>query len=292
MKYLIFGANGQVGKALQALSLIPGDEMIFCTRADCDITQPEEVERVLIDYAPKVVINCAAYTKVDLAEEEQEVAYLINATAVENVALLCKKYNALLIHISTDYVFSSNVPRQFLESDQPIPLNVYGASKLAGEIAIQKVNPKHLIIRTSWVFSIHGHNFVTAMLRLAEKHDTLEIVDDQRSAPTSASSLTGAIYKMASSAIINDIPFGVYHFCNFPYVSWYEFAYEIFRQKSLIDESFDPPQVIPILSSQYKQAAVRPKYSELGYTHTQNTTHITQTDWRKELVTILALNNP
>lgn len=290
MKYLIFGANGQVGKALQALSLIPGDEMIFCTRADCDITQPEEVERVLIDYAPKVVINCAAYTKVDLAEEEQEVAYLINATAVENVALLCKKYNALLIHISTDYVFSSNVPRQFVESDQPNPLNVYGASKLEGEKAIRNVHSKHLIIRTSWVFGEHGHNFVKAMLGLALKCDSLSIVDDQHSAPTSARSLAEATYKMSHQVFAKDIEFGTYHFCNYPYVTWYEFASEIFKQKAAIDESFIPPKLTQITSSEFPQNAERPSWSVLSYTHTEYTTQIAQTDWRNELINILSLS--
>jgi len=288
VKFLILGSNGQLGRAFQYLSDAVTDEMIFCNRADCDIAELEQVERMMALHVPDVVINCAAYTQVDEAENEPETAYLINATAVENIALCCKKHNALFVHISTDYVFSSKAPRQFVESDLPNPLNVYGASKLAGEKAIRKVNSNHLIIRTSWVFGEHGHNFVKAMLGLALKRDSLSIVDDQHSAPTSARSLAEATYQMSHQAFAKDIEFGTYHFCNYPYVTWYEFASEIFKQKATIDESFIPPQLTPIISSDFPQNAERPSWSGLSYTHTKNATQIAQTDWRNELINILS----
>ena len=203
-----------------------------------------------IDYC----INCAAYTAVDKAETEVEKAFEINAKGAKNLALVCNAQDAILIHISTDFVFDGNKTEPYTETDVPKPISVYGASKLQGEVEVQKTLKKHFIIRTSWLYSEYGANFMKTMLRLAEIRDEISVVSDQIGSPTYAGDLADVILKIINSKNTN---FGLYHYSNEGETSWYGFA------KAIFESCKNSVRVTPISSTQYTTAATRPKYSVL-----------------------------
>jgi dTDP-4-dehydrorhamnose reductase len=274
MKILLTGVTGQLGGEL--LDLLSSRAEVTCisrTRpsfevADwrkCDFEDIDGLDIMLNHVGPDLIVNAAAYTSVDLAETESELAYKINARLPGQLALWCQRHGARLIHYSTDYVFDGKAAHAYQESDKTNPQSVYGKSKLAGETAITQSGCQHAVIRTAWVYSSHGRNFVLSMLNLAHKNIDLKIVDDQVGSPTSAKNLALATDKiiqkwsMSGSADLS----GIYHYRDDDVMSWYGFAVEIFRQANragLLDEE---PSLLPILGTEFPQAASRPGYSVL-----------------------------
>ena len=250
---LVTGANGQLGKSIKRISPnFKGLKFVFTDVADLDITNSEEVNTFFESNALDYCINCAAYTSVDKAEEETDKAYLINATAVKNLAEACKKSGAVLIHISTDFVFDGTKRTPYTEEDMPNPLSVYGKSKLKGEEHVQESCDRHFIVRTSWLYSEYGNNFVKKMLRLAETRKQISVVNDQIGSPTYAGDLAEFILKVISS---ESTAYGLYHYSNLGAISWYDFAVEIFRQHQ------KNVHVVPIPTRAYPTLANRPAFS-------------------------------
>ena len=256
MKILITGAAGQVGREVADLCQRSGIDHLGVTSAQLNITDAVEVEKVFHSYKPTVVINCAAYTAVDLAEDESEQAYLVNEAGPRHLALACVKHDALMLHISTDYVFDGEQDAPYGIHDAPCPTGVYGASKLAGEKAIQETSAKHMILRVSWVFGQYGNNFVKTMLRLAEQRSELSVVADQFGAPTPAAEIARVLVERAQD-LRPEAPVGIQHLESNPGVSWCDFAREIFR---VADAEVT---VNAITSDQYPTKATRPKNSKL-----------------------------
>jgi dTDP-4-dehydrorhamnose reductase len=254
LKVLITGKNGQLGSTFQELSSFVQDiEFIFKDSKELDITVLEQIEVVLRQEQPDVVINCAAYTAVDRAEEEPEKVDLVNHIGVYNLAKNCKDLDIGLIHISTDYVFDGEKGTSYEVDDATNPINVYGKTKLAGELAMQKINPKGCIIRTSWVYSKYGNNFVKTILRLGHEKDEINVVADQYGSPTSATDLANACLYLLKNFENWQSETKIYHYSNEGVVSWYEFANEIMKQAEL------KCKVSPILSKDYVTLAKRPK---------------------------------
>ena len=250
---LVTGANGQLGKSIKRISLnFKGLKFVFTDVADLDITNSEEVNTFFESNALDYCINCAAYTEVDKAEEEAEKVYSINATAVKNLAEACQKTGAVLIHISTDFVFDGTKRTPYTEEDMPNPLSVYGKSKLKGEEHVQESCDRHFIVRTSWLYSEYGNNFVKKMLRLAETRKQISVVNDQIGSPTYAGDLAEFILKVISS---ESTAYGLYHYSNLGAISWYDFAVEIFRQHQ------KNVHVVPIPTRAYPTLANRPAFS-------------------------------
>lgn len=255
-RVLVTGSNGQLGKSIQKIVLETENniDFVFANRNSLDITNVKSVNTYFKNNSFNYCINCAAYTAVDKAEEEKEQAFLINAEAVKILAETCKEYKVVLIHISTDFVFDGLKNEPYIETDLTNPINVYGASKLQGEKFIQDILDAYYIIRTSWVYSEFGNNFVKTMLRLAIERDEISVVNDQIGCPTYATDLAGFILYIIQSS---NTDFGVYHYCNEGELSWYEFAKNIICSKQL------NCRVNPILSVDYNTHAMRPKYSVL-----------------------------
>lgn len=224
MKVLVTGANGQLGydvvKELQKQNI----ECYGAIRKDFDLVDFEATEKFIISYMPDVVIHCAAYTAVDKAEDEQGLCYLVNASATENIARICKKINAKMLYISTDYVFDGTKEGFYEVDDMPNPINVYGRTKLLGEQAVQKILNKYFIVRISWVFGEHGNNFVKTMLKLGKERKEINVVADQYGSPTYTADLALLLIEM-----IKTDKYGIYHATNEGICSWAEFAEEIFR---------------------------------------------------------------
>jgi len=255
-KILVTGANGQLGSELRELHQSFRDfEFHFFTRNDLNIAEAQEVAAAFVTIRPDYCINCAAYTAVDKAESESELAFLINETGTYNLASACKEYNSKFIHISTDYVFDGKGELPYKEDYPTQPLNVYGASKLGGETACMKANAESIIIRTSWVYSSYGNNFVKTMLRLMQSRESLNVVADQKGIPTYAADLAKAIMEIIVSGNWRE---GIYHYSNpGEAITWFDFAMAI---KEKIQS---PCQVNPIPSSEYPTPAKRPSYSVL-----------------------------
>tara|TARA_R100001377_G_scaffold76928_1_gene53999 strand:- start:1091 stop:1951 length:861 start_codon:yes stop_codon:yes gene_type:complete len=257
---LVTGSNGQLGKAISAFSDTKNSESInftFTTRTSLDISNQEQVETYFQSNNFQYCINCAAYTAVDKAEEEKEQAFLINATAVKNLAEACDKYGVTLIHISTDFVFDGFKREPYLETDKPNPINVYGTSKLQGERYIQQTLNNYFIIRTSWLYSEFGNNFVKTMLRLGAEKDEISVVNDQIGSPTYAKDLAEVVLEIIKS---KNKQFGLYHYCNQGILSWFEFA------KAIFSFTKNEIKVKPIPTSGYFTPAKRPLYSVLSST--------------------------
>ena len=279
MKVLLTGANGQLGKCIQDRA--PEEvELIALTRSELDIADQVSVMTVCEKIQPDFIINAAAYTAVDKAESEPEAAFAINATGPENLALAAAKYNIPIIHISTDYVFDGTSTTPYTPQCKTNPKSVYGETKLAGEKAIQAITNKHIIIRTAWVFSEYGNNFVKTMLKLGAERDELGIVADQTGCPTYAGDLAHYIFDLLaclnnSSSVI----FGVYHYCGDKQVSWYEFAQAIFYvacSKQLITKK---PQLTKLTTLEYPTPAARPAFSVMKNT-SKNAAY---SDWQTSL---------
>lgn len=266
-RVLITGAQGQVGRALMA-AFAGSTELIGCDRRTLDLSNPDAIRSRIRETAPDLIINAGAYTAVDKAESESDVAMAINGRAPGVLAEESRRRGALLIHYSTDYVFDGSKNGPWIEDDPTNPLSVYGATKLAGEAAIQKIGGRFLIFRTSWVYAPEGKNFVHTMLRLGRERDTLNIVDDQIGAPTTAAELARATHKIVSGIAWKrfesdgDWP-GVYHMTSPGSVSWCGFARQIFERGSgLLDGR--TPKVNPIATTDYPTPAKRPHNSVLS----------------------------
>jgi len=272
-KILVTGANGQLGKELKVLSVsVPQFEFVFLSRADLPIHHFELVRNYFDTLRPAYCINCAAYTAVDKAEEEKELAFQINGEAVGVLAAVCKEHNTKLILISTDYVFDGNATTPYTENFPPHPVNVYGASKLEGEKQAMQLNSDVIIIRTSWLYSSYGKNFVKTILRLLKEKNEISVVSDQVGSPTYAGDLAEVALK-----IISDWKPGVYHFSNEGAITWFELANEI---KKITGSS---GVIKSIASSAYPTPARRPAYSVLDITKIQKSFNISLKDWKNSL---------
>ena len=249
-RILVTGANGMLARDLCPMLEDADFEVIETTRNELDVTDELQVRRVISDVKPDYVIHCAAYTNVDKAEEEPYTAELVNAKSAEYIAKVCNSNNAIMIYISTDYVFDGTKKTPYFPDDTTNPTGAYGLSKLHGEEAVRKFCPSHYIIRTSWLYGHHGKNFVETMISLAEKTE-LKVVDDQVGCPTWTVDLSDAII----SFIDEEPPFGTYHACGAGSTSWYGFAKEIFDLMSL------NVKLIPCTTEEFPRPAKRPAYS-------------------------------
>jgi dTDP-4-dehydrorhamnose reductase len=272
---VVTGANGQVGQSIKLLSdLYPDVKFSFLTRDDLSISDREALNSFFQNQKPTVLINCAAYTAVDKAETEQELALSVNATAVETLAGICKEFNTKFVHISTDYVFDGNASIPYKESDPTNPINYYGFTKLQGENLAIAANPETIIFRTSWVYAPHGKNFVKTMLKLMQDRTELNVVGDQFGSPTYAPDLAEALLKIALSDHI--IP-GVYHFSNDGIISWFDFA------TAIAEISHSSCKVNAITTAQYPTPAKRPSYSGLNKSKIESNYSIQLKPWRDSL---------
>tara|TARA_R110002033_G_C3882539_1_gene238116 strand:- start:1571 stop:2446 length:876 start_codon:yes stop_codon:yes gene_type:complete len=287
MKILIAGKNGQVGRCLVDL-LEAQNELTFLAlgREELDITDPIQVDKIVSEFQPNIIINAAAYTAVDKAEQESELANAINKDGPQNLAHAANKVNAAIIHISTDYVFDGDNTESYTESDVTAPQGEYGRSKLAGEQAVVQVCPKHIILRTAWVFGEHGNNFVKTMLRLAKTRESLGVVADQFGGPTYAGDIANAIITISKQIARDSHVYGIYHFCGFPHVNWHTFAEKIFEIALEQNVHVQPIQVNPITTLDYPTPAKRPANSRLNCDKIHNEFGIKQSDWQAALVRI------
>ena len=279
---LVTGAGGQVAHELA----IAGSEhrIVALSRSQLDITNQQQINTAFEEYRPDILINAAAYTQVDRAEEETELALAINRDGVSNIAQACKSADIPLLHISTDYVFDGNKTGAYLEDDEISPAGVYGASKAEGEAALRSILERHVILRTSWVFSATGNNFVKTMLRLGRERDELGIVNDQRGCPTSAHSIASVLLKIADRNLRGDeVEWGTYHFCGQPETTWHGFAKQIFKQAT----GFEGLKINGIATSDYPTPAARPLNSVMDCSKLESCFGIKQSDWVDDLQLVL-----
>ncbi|MEZ8938970.1 dTDP-4-dehydrorhamnose reductase [Vibrio alginolyticus] len=286
MKVLITGAKGQVGSCVvQLLSGRPDVEVIAYDRDELDITCARSVTEAVSNISPEVIINAAAYTAVDKAEDEVELSYLLNRDGPKHLALAAEANSCTLLHISTDYVFDGTKPSPYRESDPTNPKTVYGRSKLEGERVVTDNCSKHVILRTAWVFGESGNNFVKTMLKLAKNRPELAVIGDQFGGPTYAGDIASALISIMDQLSAGNGVYGIYHFSGEPHVSWHEFACEICvkaKERDILDVL---PEVRKIKSEDYPTLAERPKNSRLDCSKIHNIFGITTSSW------MTALNN-
>lgn len=296
MVVLVTGANGQLGQALQSIvGKYPSIDFVFCTSSELNITDKQICETVFEKYKPNFCINAAAYTAVDKAESEPEKAFAINVTGAQNLAEVCKTYDTVLLHISTDFVFDAKYvegiayydrelrlplksEKGLTETDVPFPAGIYGLTKLQGEQAIQSTYEKHFIVRTSWVYSQFANNFMKTMLRLASERDSLSVVSDQIGTPTNAVDLAECLVTIITEhSKLNTEKYGIYNFSNEGQCSWYDFAKEIFRVNNI------SINLNPIPTTAYPTPAKRPAYSVLDKIKIKQVFGIEIKDWKESL---------
>ena len=280
MVVLVTGSSGQLGQSLQFIaSQNPVIDFVFCSSNELDITNSDNCRAIFSKYHPDYCINTAAYTAVDKAESEPEIARLINVIGAKNLAEVCQEFRVVLLHISTDFVFDGQKKSPYTENDFPNPTGVYGKTKLDGEIAIQQTLKHYFIIRTSWVYSPFGNNFMKTMLRLASERNSLSVVNDQVGTPTNAVDLAEALLEIIISC--NEQPetdhFGIYNFSNEGQCSWYDFAQKIFEINKL------DINLKPIPTSSYPTPAQRPSYSVLDKTKIKKTFDLKIKNWEESL---------
>ncbi|MCX3078641.1 dTDP-4-dehydrorhamnose reductase [Klebsiella michiganensis] len=281
MKVLLTGANGQLGQCLQ--DRVPNDWDVWATdTSELDITNKDLVLAAVSKYKPDVIVNAAAYTAVDKAESDITTARLVNKIGPENLAIAASKNDAMFVHVSTDYVFDGTASIPYEESDETNPLGVYGLTKLEGENAVENVLPNAIILRTAWVFSEYGNNFVKTMLKLAKDRDSLGIVSDQRGCPTYAGDIANAIIRLIQSNTNG----GIFHFCGDEEVSWSEFAQAIFDTAVEAGKLSKPPIINGITTEEYPTPAKRPAYSTLNCSKI-TTYGISSSQWRRALKEII-----
>lgn len=275
MVVLVTGGNGQLGQALQSVaSKYPVLELHLASSAQADITNPESLDAIFDKIKPQFCINAAAYTAVDKAESEPDKAYEINVTGAENLAKACHKFGTTLLQVSTDFVFDGQQKTPYQETDATNPQGVYGLTKLQGEQAIAAVFDQYYIIRTSWLYSKFGHNFMKTMLRVATERPSLNVVNDQIGTPTEATTLADALLQMIQSSKHEH---GIYHYSNEGVASWYDFAKEIFAVNNVKVEL----NAIP--TAAYPTPAKRPEYSVLDKTKIKTIFGIQIPDWKEAL---------
>ncbi|MDR3439722.1 dTDP-4-dehydrorhamnose reductase [Telmatospirillum sp.] len=287
-RILVTGVSGQVGTSLLEVGGAAGMALVAAPRTVLDLAAPETLAAALDALFPDIVINCAAYTAVDRAEQEREQAFTINALAPERIAGWCAAHARPLIHLSTDYVFPGDGTRPYREDDPVGPLSVYGASKLEGERRVRDACPRHVILRTAWVYAVTGKNFVRTMLRLGADRDELAVVADQRGCPTAASSIAAALCRIAArlAADGDRAPFGTYHYVDRGETSWHGFAERIFDGAARFGRP--RPRVRPITTADYPTPARRPAYSVLDTAKIEKTFGIVPPAWQDRLDETLA----
>lgn len=278
---LVFGGNSQLAKCIKKLEAnFPQFNIVFFSSSEADISNLQILESTFQCYRPDIVINCAAYTAVDLAESEKDRANLINAQSPLLLANTCKKNKALLIHISTDFVFEGNKAFPLKETDETAPLNVYGQSKLEGEKGIIENTDRYIILRTSWLYSEYGHNFVKTMLKLGKERESLGVVVDQIGTPTYAMDLANVILEISDS---NKHSYGLYHYSNEGVASWFDFAHAIFKFAKL------NVAVLPLSTAQFPTKAVRPAFSVMDKSKIKDTFHLKIPYWQDSLENCLKI---
>ena len=277
-RILVIGSAGQLGQELQQ-TLVPLGEVVAVDRKTLDLSQPDQIRELVQQLQPQIVINAAAYTAVDQAQKEPETARMINAIAPTILAQEVQKLKALLIHVSTDYVFDGSKNHPYTENDIPNPLSIYCQSKLAGEQGIQENCQSYLILRTAWVYGAYGKsNFVKTMLRLGSEREEVRVVTDQIGTPTWAFNIADAIAQLTSLRPNT----GIYHYTNSGVASWYDFAVAIFEEaKQLVPLKIQ--RVIPITTSEYPTPAQRPTYSVLSYRKISSVLNTYPPHWREGL---------
>ena len=299
MKIFLLGKNGQVGLELQR-AMAPLGEVIACGRNESDLEDLSGLSHLVRSVQPDVIVNAAAYTAVDRAESEPARAMRVNAEAVEVLAAETKRSEGLLVHYSTDYVFDGRKDGSYVETDEPSPLNVYGASKLAGERAISASGCRHLIFRTSWVYAARGANFIHTMLRLGRERDAIKVVADQTGAPTSAEliadvtakALTGLDGRAPEAAgAATAVPLsGLYHLAAAGATSWHGYAQSVVREalRLGIELRVTPDRITQISSAEYRTPAVRPRNSRLDTGKLRSALGIAMPPWEQHVKRLLA----
>lgn len=277
IKLLITGSNGQLGSEFRSLSAgFPGFEFIFTDIDELDIASAHAVDQILKNGRFHALINCASYTQVDQAEEEPEIAFQVNARATKILAETAKRYSCYMVHISTDYVFDGRHYYPYSEEDPPRPVSVYGNTKLEGEKSFAQSGVKGMIIRTSWLYSSFGKNFIKTILQAASERKEIRVVSDQAGSPTYARHLAGHLLEILPGAISGNIG-GIFHYANEGICSWYDLAHETIRMAEL------ECKVIPIATSDYPTAAPRPFYSVLDKSKIRKQFGISIPQWREGL---------
>lgn len=296
-RLLLVGANGQVGRELRR-SLSPLGEVVAATRGGrlgdngtcvvADLADPHALTRLVRDVAPSVVVNAAAYTAVDKAEGEREVAFQVNAEAPAAMARACADLDIPLVHYSTDYVFDGQATRPYREDDPVAPLGVYGASKLAGEQAVRAAGGRHFIFRTAWVYAAHGHNFLRTMLRLGAERDELRVVADQAGTPTPAALIADVTATALSKALAGAAPAaGTWHLVADGQTTWHGFAEAIFAEAVAAGLLPRAPRVLPIGTADYPTPAQRPAYSCLDTSRLRHDFGVGLPAWEQGLAGII-----
>jgi len=284
MRVLITGADGQLGRELTRQG--GKHELLAVVRDQLDITDQDAVLRCVALFDPDVVINAAAYTAVDKAESDVEAAFAVNRDGPAHLARACQQSAIPLIHVSTDYVFDGGKKGAYIENDPVAPLGVYGSSKLAGEIAVAQYASRWMILRTSWVFSAHGNNFVKTMLRLGADRETLGVVADQHGCPTSAEELARAIYAVLEAGW-NDENQGIYHFCQPEPTTWHGFAKAVFSEAENQNMGLKIATVNAITTSDYPTPAKRPENSMMDCRKFESTFNFKIRPWRDSLKAVV-----
>ena len=278
MNILVTGANGQLGQEMQRLSTVSPNNYLFTDVAELDITDAGAVRQAVEQNAIDVIVNCAAYTNVERAEEDEAVAEAINCNAVKNLADAAAATGATLIHVSTDYVFDGTRHLPYTEEAATSPLGAYGRTKLAGEKAVQKSGCKHLIFRTAWLYSEYGNNFLKTMLRLTGEKEHINVVFDQVGSPTYAGDLAMTIFSIIEGGYFAGNE-GLYHFTNEGVCSWYDFAVEIAAAVG-----HDKCRIMPCHTSEFPTKAARPAYSVLDKTKIKTTFGVEIPHWRESMI--------
>lgn len=275
MVVVVTGASGQLGQALQAIAKQHSTlQFHFASSAEADITNKENLQEVFNRLKPDFCINAAAYTAVDKAESESEKAHLINVDGAKNLAEVCKEYNTTLVHVSTDFVFDGSKNTPYTEEDETNPQGVYGKTKREGEQEIEKILTAHYIIRTSWLYSEYGNNFMKTMIRLGNERDSLGVVNDQTGTPTNANDLAEAILQIIESS---KKEYGIYHYSNEGVATWYDFAKKIFEVNTI---SVD---LKPITTDDYPTPAKRPVYSVMDKSKIKSVFGLDISHWDNEV---------
>jgi dTDP-4-dehydrorhamnose reductase len=288
MRILLTGAGGQVGQELvEVLGECPGIELKACDRTSLDLTHPPAIETLVTAFSPQVIINAAAYTAVDRAESEPDLAQAVNAAAPGYLARLANQIGASLVHLSTDYVFNGQQSVPYREDSPCSPLGVYGRTKRAGEEAIQTTCDRYIILRTAWVYGAKGKgNFVKTILRLGQEREQLRVVYDQVGTPTWSRDIAGTIAQLLPH--LGAAPYGVYHFTNSGVTSWYDFAVEIVAIATSMGIPLTLQQIEPITTAEYPTLAQRPPYSVMGCEKIAGLLDNKPPHWRQSLSKMMA----
>ncbi len=277
---LVFGGTGQLGQCLQHVAQERNlTDIVFLPEEQADILDTDKLQAVFAQYKPAYCINCAAYTAVDKAEDEVDIARRVNRDGVENLARLCGEFNTTLIHISTDFVFAGTGNQPLVETDEAAPISVYGLTKLEGEQVIPALTSQYFVLRTSWLYSEYANNFVKTMLRFGREREEMRVIWDQAGTPTYAIDLAGCILTIIES---QSQAFGIYHYSNEGLTSWYDFAQAIFELSNT------PVRTIPIRTAEYPTKATRPAYSVMDKTKVKAALQLSIPHWRDSLKVCLS----